>query len=107
MSKTLEEIAKMDPNDVVYAARRELRTSPKLRQELAGYWTTFMLDLSLAVGAAADQGFQMPAWMVKEKMDKARVAMLVAILMGHPQEALDAARRAAEMVLLGEDGQPL
>lgn len=107
MTRTFEQLSKMDPTAVAFYATNEARKSPALRREMRTAWATVQAELVEAVDGARAQGHVMPGWRVVEKVQAARMALLCAIVLGHPREALDAARRAAGLVLLGEDGEPV
>lgn len=107
MSKTLEQVVAMGPEKVAHYATNEARKSPKLRAQMRSAWETLQSDLVAAVLNAQATGQPLPAWQVQEKVRAARIGLLCAIVLGHPEEALDAARRAAGLVLLGDDGEPL
>lgn len=106
MSKTLEQVVAMGAEKVAHYATNEARKSPKLRAQMRAAWTTLGSDLADAIRNARAAGHPIPAWQVQEKVRAARMSLLCAIVLGHPEEALDAARRAAGLVLLGEDGEP-
>lgn len=103
--KTLEDLKRMSPNDVANHAANEMRKSPALRAEVKACWDQLHGELVIAITNAWPP---LRAWQAKEKMDHARLAMLTAIVMGHPKEALEAGRRACGLVRVDEEtGEPV
>lgn len=107
MTKTAEDLAKMNPDQIAYYATNMSRKSPALRREARAAWATLQADVMEAVRLAVLQGQSMSQWQIVEKLGQARMGMLCAIVLGHSNEALDAGRRACGLVLLGEDGEPV
>lgn len=107
MTKTAEDLAKMDPNQIAHYATNMSRKSPALRREARAAWATLQADVMRAVEGSAARGHAMAQWQIIEKLSQARMGLLCAIVLGHSKEALDAGRRACGLVLLGEDGEPV